>query len=850
MSGQPDPLHDQPERPAGPVPDGISRRAFVGVSAAMFGAFLADGLPLPNPMNPRTEADSNPSEANALSPVAFRSLPLGSIRARGWLLRLLELQRDGLTGHAETVLPATGPDSAWKGGNGEDWEKGPYYLKGLIPLAYTLNDESLKARANAWIEPILASQREDGFFGPSTNDDWWPRMVVTYLLRDHHEATGDPRVLPFLSRYYAHMARHLPDRPLGSWGRARAGDEIDTVMWLYERIGDAALLGLCDLLARQAYPWTDIFHDNRFLEFGDDFHPKHNVNVPQALKLPVVISRRTGLERDRTAYRAGVRQLMRDHGTSFGLWSGSEMVSGRSTVAGVETCSIVEYMLSAQTAIRVLGDPQIGDELEQVAFNALPAAMSKDFRQHVYYTTANNVAAVRGVIGYQDDHGDDRVLAPRAGFPCCCYNLHMGWPKLAQSAWANTPDGGLAALVYVPSEVSATVRYGATVRIVCDTEYPFEESVGLRIHLAKGASFPLHLRIPGWCDAPAVRVNGDPVAARAGEFVVIDRTWQDGDRIELRFPMRPQIVAQTNGWASVELGPLVFALGLDERWDAFERREDGFDSFEVTSATPWNYALVPERGLEVERRPAVADNPFRTGAAPVTVRAAGVRAEAWRRRFDDRLPLDPPLNVANAPGAEERLTLVPFGSQMLRISIFPVVGTPQPPRAAWSEDFVGDWQTRLLVFRGAAVRDGRLRLPHAAKAVALPTDFADFTYEGDVALGDKGDAGFIFRVTEPSVGPDHYCGYYLGLSAERGELVFGLSANAWRRIATRPIPIRPDRSYRVRIAARGPRIQAWVDDMTTPIVVAEDTAFTRGSLGVRSYANTATFGRLSAEAHA
>lgn len=65
---------------------------------------------------------------------------------------MLELQRDGLTGHLDSIYELVcGPNNAWVGGQGDCWERGPYWLDGLMPLAYLLDDENLKAKAQEWI---------------------------------------------------------------------------------------------------------------------------------------------------------------------------------------------------------------------------------------------------------------------------------------------------------------------------------------------------------------------------------------------------------------------------------------------------------------------------------------------------------------------------------------------------------------------------------------------------------------------------------------------------------------------------------------------------------------------------
>ena len=391
-------------------------------------------------------------------------------------------------------------------------------------------------------------------------------MVANYYLRDYHEATNDPRVLPFLAKYYRHMLDALPTRPLRDWGKSRAGDEMDTVIWLYNRTHEPFLLDLVDLLQKQAYDWPTIMHTNTYAGFGADFQPKHNVNVPQATKMPAVSWQRTGDQRERAALDAGFAHLMREHGLSVGMQSGTEFLAGRSPGQGIEFCSFVEQMLSDETIVRIFGDGKYADRLEQIAYNGLPAAWSRDLRALRYYTLPNHMIAVRGRHGWGQDYDNGIVYGPRSGFPCCCFNVHQGWPKFTQNSWMATTDNGLAVIAYAPTTVTAKVGAGATATIVQETHYPFGEEVRYKITMSAPAKFPLALRTPAWCENAGVTVNGQPAdAAKPGEFAKITREWKTGDEVVVKLPMSVRVRRGVHGSASVHRGPLVYSqMNTDE----------------------------------------------------------------------------------------------------------------------------------------------------------------------------------------------------------------------------------------------------------------------------------------------
>ena len=189
-----------------------------------------------------------PNNRLPLAQKEYIALPLGNIRAEGWLKEQLIRMKDGLTGHLDQVYePVMGKRNGWLGGDGDVWERGPYWIDGLLPLAYILDDKELIAKVQPWIEWTLKSQKENGFFGPDTDrpnepglqrdnaKDWWPRMVVLKVMQQYYMATRDERVIAFLTKYFRYQLDELPKTPLGKWtywGEQRGGDNLMVVYWL------------------------------------------------------------------------------------------------------------------------------------------------------------------------------------------------------------------------------------------------------------------------------------------------------------------------------------------------------------------------------------------------------------------------------------------------------------------------------------------------------------------------------------------------------------------------------------------------------------------------------------------
>lgn len=780
----------------------------------------------------------------------FVQLPIGSVRAEGWLLKQLQLQKEGLTGHAESLYRASndlGPGSDWLGGSGDSWERVPYYTKGLVALAYVLDDEELIAKAQKWIDWSVDNQKRTGFFGPEGNIDWWARMPMLYAIRDYYEATYDERIITFFTQYFQYQNSNIDNRPLSSWGRSRAADNIDVVFWLYNRTGDAFLLELAEKLHRQAYDWTDIFTNNKFNYFGTDFQPKHNVNIPQAMKMPVIYYQKSHASEDKAAYKTGYEHLMRDHGQACGMQSGHEMLAGKSPATGLELCSVVEQMQTNEIAQMILGDASIGDQLEKVAYNALPGGLTHDIKGLQYYQQSNQLISKYGYYGFGQNYDNGNMPGPYSGYGCCCYNFHMGWPYFVKSMWAATYDKGLAVMAYGPSTVTALVGEGKQVIIREMTDYPFDETLTFTLTTSEDVAFPLKLRIPAWCDNPQVKINAEALSdVIPGEFYAINRTWKNNDVVTVNFPMRIKVHEEMNNAVSIQRGPIVYSLKIDENWSVRNDYGNGFYEYEVFPASAWNYALLidknnPESSFQVNKTP-MPENPYEQANTPITLTADAKRVDSWSLSFNGCIANDPPYGpIESESNRTYKVTLVPYGAETLRATVLPVIGTNVMITDEFTEDFEDGQQGWIqyggsfYVDQGMCVATNTEAGHPCSKSVVSATQFSDFTYDAQVQVMSKGDGGLMFRASNFSFGPDDYNGYYVGINSNTNQVILGKANGEWNQLAAADHEININQWYHIRIVAEVAEIKIFVDDMEVPKIEFTDNSFKTGSIGVRSY---------------
>ncbi|WP_163708730.1 beta-L-arabinofuranosidase domain-containing protein [Mangrovibacterium lignilyticum] len=637
------------------------------------------------------------SNRTPLQPAHFIKLPLGNIQPKGWILKMMELQKDGLCGHLGEISAWLEKDNnAWLSEGGDHgWEEVPYWLRGYSDMAFMLDDADMKKEAMVWIEAILKSQKESGWIGPEVrsgngNLDFWSNMIVLFTLQNYYEYTEDARVLDFMKKYFQFELAVPDDQFLSSyWENSRGGDNLYSVYWLYNITGDQFLLELAEKIHRNTADWTQ----------KSTLPNWHNVNIAECFREPATWFLQSADSTDLQATYNDYYLIRRTFGQVPGGMFGSDENARMGYIdprQGTETCGFAEQMTSDGILMRLTGDPLWADNCEDVLFNSFPAAFTPDMKALRYITCPNGVTA--------DDQNHAPGIANEGPFltmnpfssRCCQHNHGHAIPYYIQNLVMASNDNGLAAVMYNSCETTAKVGDGTEVKLTEETNYPFEEQVRFSLNMKSKVQFPLYLRVPGWCNNASVELNGKKldVEVQGSAYLKIDREWKDGDQLTLNLPM--ELSSRTwqanQNSVSVNYGPLTFSLKIDEDYEKISSTASAINdskwqkdadpekwpAFTIDPQSGWNYGLLLDNddlssSLKVAKKAWPADNyPFSAENTPIEIQAKGKKIPQWgidQYGLVDVLPLYP----VRTNERKEDIILVPMGAARLRISAFPAL---------------------------------------------------------------------------------------------------------------------------------------------------------------------------------
>ncbi len=639
-------------------------------------------------------------------------LPLGTIRPKGWLAEQLRRNIDGMGGHLDELEPAMIATPYTTRETHKPWGKEAQagwgaeisgnYWTGLVYLAFGTGEPAMIAKADKWVEDVLKNRRPDGYLGTYTDEDnlfddynAWGNALGMNALLAYAEATGREDVFDAVYQCMLWFCENWA----GDKKTRYAGITIvEPMVTCYRKTGDRRLLDFChdyfDFLEK-----NDLFDISLSAMLSPELHyaSQHGSACVQDMDHPALLYACTG---DETYLRASINYYQKLYAKAIqahgGVTCESEYIAPRGAVVETEYCGITYNNKSLQNLLTVTGEAHFADDIEKGVFNVAQGARKKDEKAVAYLSSPNQIQAhIRS--SYVGNH--HQVYAPCVPVACCAVNSVRILPEFLAGLAMHDGAGTLYWTTYAPASLT-----WQGMDIALDTLYPFRDKLTFTFH-GDAAPVKVTFRKPGWCDAPALTVNGQDCAFTVADgWLTPAVAFGDGDTVVLTLPMGVTVETVDDGDrcgkfpVTVHYGPLLYALEVPGRWDAYKGEPatplpEGWHWYYLMTVIPHdpNLDIYDDGGMRkylISWNVALDEH---LDPAAVTVEPVEADGYVWEEPYVRlhvpayKAPYSyPPYgNVTLEPQTEGgyayttdklEITLVPYGCTNLRISYFPRAG--------------------------------------------------------------------------------------------------------------------------------------------------------------------------------
>lgn len=636
----------------------------------------------------------------------FNHIKTKDIKPDGWLAEYLQRQTEGLTGNIEKAgSPFNTAESVWADKtNAIEWypyEQQGYWIDGALRVAHEMRNEPLYNKIKAILyKSIELASKDNGYIGPNClkpeNVEGfrkrkyirWPHAVYFRALMAEYENTGDKAILDALCEHYKNDEFFCHGRNVCN---------VECLAWLYKKTGDEFFKNRAvETFEGYQLPENCPELTIESIESNKDFYI-HGVTFSEKIKLLPILYDITGDKKYLNLGIKGIDKVIKQSLMVDGVISSEEFTRTNTAIMAHETCDITDFCWALGYFFEATGDTKYLDIIERACLNAAPAVVTPDFTALQYFSSPNQVIASDNSTHCRYTRGSWTMSYRPYGYAACCTgNVNRIMPNYIAKMW-HEKDDELYATLYGASEFTS-----GDFKITQVTDFPFARTIKFIISCPKPTHKKIGFRIPGWAEGALFNAGDNSKFTDENGFCCVTKKWKVGDEIQVEFGAHAALKKSVEGGAYVEYGPLLFAFDIPKQDKSFSAHDAEYLSHEMTPAGDWNWALrcdlIIANGLTVKK---INEDSYVWEKPRFAIEVPAERISGFdlvKTNEIERYVYSPENSIINTEfvfqnvegdfvmtpeipdsktaeknrsGKVENITLVPYGTAKLRLTVFP-----------------------------------------------------------------------------------------------------------------------------------------------------------------------------------